>query len=198
VLCGKLCRVRGGGGLVDNIKRGWKFFTGSARALKSPIFVGIGLGLLVSAVVAQGISLELLERLNETKGPLGDVRLRLADMGDRWGEVLGDAVKLRSEALELREKVMSSEGTEEEINRARARIQEIEIVLEEVEAQGAAIEASMGAIEARVVWIEAGISVLEEAIDYDWRRSSLLLSIGILVFSCGLALWIYEISRERT
>ena len=197
LLCRKLCRVRDVGELSDNLNRGWKLFVRSARASRFSIFFGIGLGLLVGAVITQADSIEVLKMLNEDRAYLVEVTLEFADVRDKWAEKMGDAEKLRYEAIELREKVMNLEGTEEEINTAKARIQEIEIELETVEAQRAAIEASMSAIEARRVGIEGGITVQEQSVDYYWRLSSLLLSIGMLVFSSGLALWIHKISRER-
>jgi len=197
LLCRNLCRVRDVGGLIENMKRGWKLFVGSVRTSGFHIVIGISVGLLVSAVIAQVNSLENLKELNEYRADIVELRTELVEIGDTWAQAMGNAAELRSEAIELREKVMNLEGTEEEINAAKARIQEIEIGLEKVEANRSWIEALRIVCEVGVLQLEGEITRLEQAVDYDWRMSSLLLSIGVLMFSSGLALWIYKISRKR-
>jgi len=182
---------------MGNMNRRWKLFVGKARDYSFTVFIGISLGILVGAVIVQVNSLATLKELNGLRADVVEARTEMVEVGDEWVESMRNTVDLTYEAIELREKVRNSEGTEEEINAARARIEDIEIGLEKAEANKAVVEALRLVLEAEVLRIETEIVRLEQAIEYDWRVSSLLLSIGVLMLSSGLALGIYRISRKR-
>jgi len=194
-LCRKLCRNRHGVSLIDKMKTRWGFFLRSATAKRFAIFAIIGLAILLSAVILQGISLHKLKTLNEIRISLTETRAALAEIDNRWAQMMNDRAEVMTIFLETREQVDNLEGTEQEINEAKSRLREIEIELEEFEANTAAVWAQRMAVESSVLVCEGEITILEQDADCDWRIFGLLLSIGMLFFTYGL--WVYNLSRER-
>lgn len=205
LLCRKFYRGRHGASLIDTMKIGWESFLRRATAKRFAIFGIIGLAILFSATVFQGISLHKLKTLNEVRASLVETRSRQAENDTRVYQILSEKAELIAKFLPLRERVIALEDREEEMNeeemeemnKAKALTREIEIELEEHEERIAATQALGRAIEAHALAIEGTITLQEQIADCDWRIFGLLLSIGMLFFTYGLAVWIYNLSRER-
>lgn len=166
------------------MKTRWERFLKRVTDKRLAVFVFIGLVLLISAIVVQGINLHKLQTLKERRASLAENQTMLA-------QILDEEAELTTEFLNLTEQASALNGTEEQINKVKADISKVERDFKNLDARMAATQAHIGAAE-------GNITALEQAADYSWRLFGLILSIGMFFFSYGLTVLIYNLPKKRT
>lgn len=164
------------------------------RSTTGKILIYVGIAFIVSAVILSCSSLHWLKTSNERRDSLAEKRTELYEADNIVAQLLGNETALIRQFVELRKKALAFNGTQEEIDKLQAAIQTVDLDREivdadvrEYDAQERAIERSMSADEIKVIRDEQGE-------DRMLRIFSLLLSIGMLFFSYGLAVYL---SKKR-
>jgi len=170
----------------------------SLRNTTPTILLGIGLGLIASAVILSCGSIPRLNELNEYRASLADLRDRHYENTDAIAQLIDNESKLALEALELKEQARSPGCPQEEIDWLQTQIDNIDLQRERIDVQVRVVEAQGRTIEAGMSATEIRITMLEQTEGRLGRIVSLLLPIGILLFNCGLAVWLRNLQRQRT